>query len=225
MSSISRYDRNKATERQGSGRFPTFISQFSYFTTGAFAGASALPIDLLWNRFSTSRPNAYPRPLRAIAIPAVYRGGVRFWAFDHARYRLRSDFSLTPWLVGGLSGAVGGFAEICVQSALKRNIPSVIRLINQSGKLFCCFGSYTYLSTTLSPEQLPPKPFWKCWCMGAMAGGMGSGIVAWFEGLRGRELWRGAVPKGAVGVGTVIAVQVTTCDGMIRWIDRGTYVD
>ena len=207
------------------GRAPRLTSQTSYFVSGAFAAASALPIDLLWNRFATPRPNTILPSLHTLAGPAIYRGGVRFWVFDHARHRIRHRFSLPPWLVGGLSGALGGFAEICVQSAASRHMPDMKSLANQSGKLFCCFGTYTYLSTTLSPEQLPPKPFWRCWCMGAVAGGVGSGIVAAIGGLRGKELWTRVMPKGAAGIGTVIAVQVTACDEMIRWIDEISQVD
>lgn len=62
--------------------------------------------------------------------------------------------------------------------------------------------------------------------MGAAAGGVGSGIIAIAEGVRGRALWRGAVPKGMISIGTVIAVQVTSCGWMLpydRFIPNGKY--
>lgn len=44
--------------------------------------------------------------------------------------------------------------------------------------------------------------------MGAAAGEFGSGIVA---GAQGSAAFRAAVPKDAVSIGTVIAVQVSSC--------------
>jgi len=86
---------------------------------------------------------------------------------------------------------------------------------SQALKLFLCFGTYTFLSTSLS-EELPPKPFPICWAMGAVAGGVGSGIVgALVDGARGRMLWTGVVPRGAVMIGTVISVQVTSCAAIL----------
>ena len=53
--------------------------------------------------------------------------------------------------------------------------------------------------------------------MGAVAGGLGSGIVAnRMEGVTGRALWVTAVPKGALVIGTVIAVQVTSCATLLQ---------
>jgi len=72
-----------------------------------------------------------------------------------------------------------------------------------------------HLSATFAGEELPPRPFWFCWLLGAAAGGFGSGVVARAEGVRGRSLWRRAVPKGALVVGTVIAVQVTSCADLV----------
>lgn len=88
--------------------------------------------------------------------------------------------------------------------------PSAWALGSQSLRLFWCFGTYNFLASTFS-ERLPPKPFPLCWCMGATAGALGNGIVAALEGARGRALWLGAVPKGAVTIGTVISVQATSC--------------
>jgi len=71
------------------------------------------------------------------------------------------------------------------------------------------------LSTTFAAEQLPPRPFWFCWLVGAAAGGFGSGVVARAEGVRGRSIWPRAVPKCALVVGTVIAMQVTSCADLV----------
>ena len=77
-------------------------------------------------------------------------------------------------------------------------------------KLLCCFDVYTFLSTTLSPEQQPPNPFWYCWLMGATAGGLGGGVIARVEGVTGSALCKVAFPKAAIIIGAVIAVQVTS---------------
>ena len=53
--------------------------------------------------------------------------------------------------------------------------------------------------------------------MGAVAGGLGSGTVAnRMEGVTGRALRPTAVPKGALVIGTVIAVQVTSCAALLQ---------
>lgn len=122
-------------------------------------------------------------------------------------------------IVGGLSGAAGEFAEVCFESlALRKTVPAAKTLMNQSAKLFLCFGTYTYLSRVVSPETSPPRPFVLCWLLGAVAGGLGSGIVSRAEGVRGKELWRGPVPKGAMVIGTVISVFVTSSKGLLDWV-------
>lgn len=201
------------------GRVPPPSSQATFFLTGALAGATTVPIDSLWQRLI----QRVRRPLPVSAWNPMYRSGVRFWAFDLARYRVER-LPIPTAIKGGLSGAAGGLAEICVQSLFRRQIPEIASLTNQSAKLFLCFGIYTFLSTTLSPEQLPPKPFWYCWFLGATAGGLGSGIIARAEGVTGSALWRAAMPKGALTIGTVIAVQVTTCAAFLpynRFIPNG----
>lgn len=55
--------------------------------------------------------------------------------------------------------------------------------------------------------------------MGVTAGAVGSGIVVALQGVGGRRLWAAAVPRGAVTIGTVIAVQVTSCDMLLRALD------
>lgn len=130
----------------------------------------------------------------------VYRASVRFWIFDIARSGLQASpttAQLPVAIKGGIAGAAGGFSEILIQSLINRSRPPVHELASQSGRLFLCFGSYTWLSTTFS-DVLPPKPFWKCWLMGVAAGTFGNGIIAAMEGARGPQLWRAALPKGSL---------------------------
>ena len=204
------------------GYIPPPASQATFFLTGCLAGATTIPIERIWPR---SSPLSARPAFGAIARPFIYRGGIRFWVFDLARYRVE-PLPVPVAVKGGVSGAVGGFAEVLAQAVVQRSRPSVRSLANQTAKLFFCFGTYTYLSTTLSPGQQPPKPFWKCWLMGAVAGGFGSGVVAGVEGIRRNALWRSVIPKGAVTIGTVIAVQVTSCAAMLPlnpFIPSGKY--
>ena len=189
---------------------PTPFSQATYFLTGALAGATTIPLERLWQRFVHRAPTSIP----FMAWTPIYRSGVRFWVFDLARYRVER-LPIPVAIKGGLSGAAGGLAEICAQSLIKNKPPTMASLKSQSLKLFCCFGTYTFLSTTLSPEQQPPNPFWYCWLMGATAGGLGGGIIARVEGVRGSALWKVALPKAAITIGTVIAVQVTSCAALL----------
>ncbi|CAF9941191.1 hypothetical protein IMSHALPRED_002462 [Imshaugia aleurites] len=177
-------------------------NQASFILTGALAGATTVPIKSLWQRLIHRAPGSLP----LFAWSPIYRSSVRFWAFDLARYRVER-LPIPVALKGALSGAAGGLAEICARSLFRKKMPDVASLTKQSAKLFLCFGTYTFLSTTLSPEQLPPKPFWYCWLMGATAGGFGGGIIARAKGVTGSALWRVAIPKGALTVGTVIAVR------------------
>ncbi len=188
------------------GKVPPLSSQTTFFLTGALAGATVAPIESLWQRLIHRGPGTLP----LIAWTPIYRSAVRFWAFDLVRHRVE-PLPINVVIKGGLSGAAGGLAEICAQSLFRNKLPDIPSLKNQSAKLFLCFGTYTFLSTTLSPEQLPRKPFWFCWLMGATAGGLGSGIMARTQSVTGSALWRVVVPKGALTIGTVIAVQVTTC--------------
>ena len=188
------------------GRVPPPSSQMAFFLTGALAGATTVPIESIWQRLIHKAPGNLP----FLAWNPIYRSAFRFWAFDLARYHVER-YPIPVAIKGGISGAAGGLAEICTQSLFRKKLPTVVSLTSQSAKMFCCFGTYTFLSTTLSPQQLPPKPFWYCWLMGTVAGGLGSGIVARAEGVTGSALWRAAVPKGALTIGTMIAVQVTIC--------------
>jgi len=119
------------------------------------------------------------------------------------------------------------FIQHIIRERSLQKLPDLKALVEQSAKLFFCFGAYTALASawqerqedkTKRQAQLPPTPFWKCWGMGAAAGGFGSGIM-WTvkKGAPTGKSWRmlgAATGKGALIVGTVISVQVTSC----RWV-------
>lgn len=139
---------------------PPSSRQVSYFLMGALAGASTIPLELLWQRRFYPKTTPLPNIIGTTAPATIYRAGVRFWVFDIVRSQIR-DPSIPTWIKGGISGAAGGFAETCAQSAVDRRVPTLSSLASQPSKLFFCFGTYTYLSTSLS-EELPPRPFWYC---------------------------------------------------------------
>lgn len=57
--------------------------------------------------------------------------------------------------------------------------------------------------------------------MGAAAGCVGTAIVAGFmDGVRGRALGVAGV-RGGMVVGTVIAVQVSSCKEVLEWVGDG----
>jgi hypothetical protein len=182
---------------------PSPTRQLAFFSTGCLAGLASLPMAF------------FPKPPSlSAASPPVLRAGIRFWTFDQTRHVL-APLRLPVWLAGGLGGAAGGFNEVLLHSLIQsRKLPSAMALGSQTLRLFLCFGTYTFLSTSLS-DTLPPKPFWKCWFMGATAGATGSTIVAALEGARGRALWGNALPRGAATIGTVIAVHVTSCASLL----------
>ncbi|GAB7348022.1 hypothetical protein MBLNU459_g6062t1 [Dothideomycetes sp. NU459] len=197
------------TAPRASSQVPSLPRQACYFATGSLAGAVALLPDLAWTSLVLKTPTSVLPFFRTHAPAVLFRAGTRFWTFDHVRSRLSSS-PLPVWVVNALGGASGGFSEVLFHSLLQRRRPSAWALGSQSLRLFCCFGTYTFLSTTLS-EQLPPKPFPWCWCMGAVAGALGNTIAGAVDGVRGRALWLGAAPKGALTIGTVISVQATSC--------------
>ncbi|KAI4727077.1 hypothetical protein E4T49_05119 [Aureobasidium sp. EXF-10728] len=174
----------------GSLNLPSPTRQLCFFSTGCLAGLASLPMAFL--------PKV---PFIGTATPPVLRAGVRFWTFDQTRHIL-APFHLPVWLTGGLGGAAGGFNEVLLHSLVQsRKLPAATALGAQTLRLFFCFGTYTFLSTTFS-ATLPPKPFWKCWLMGATAGATGSAVVAALEG-------------------TVIAVHVTSCAALLDTVDAG----
>lgn len=128
--------------------------------------------------------------------------------------------------------------EVFVQHIIKerssQKLPDWRTLAEQSARLTLCFGAYTALANGWKERkqekeqvhvELPAKPFWKCWGMGAAAGAFGSAVM-WCvkegvpDGSRRWKMLGAATGKGALVVGTVISVQVTSC----RWV-MDEYVD
>jgi hypothetical protein len=197
---------------------PSLSRQTTFFLTGALAGAASLPVDAAFLPLSqrSGRVSGIGH-MRSNLGQILARTGIRFFSFDHVRTYSSHYLRLPTTLCGALGGAVGGLNEVILHSLISnRRLPPLQPALSQSGKLFFCFGTYTYLSTTLSRE-LPPRPFWKCWLMGATAGFVGSTITAAFEGARYRALLLAAA-RGSLVIGTVISVQVTSCAaGLDLW--------
>jgi hypothetical protein len=223
-----------AEQLRPSQSFPN--RQFVFFTSGCLAGIATLPVEFLISRASVNSGKTSWRqhlPKGALAATTVFRAGVRFCIFDITRTILdrqvpRIEFSnihTRTAFIGGLSGASGGFAEVFASSLVSGLVsgsprfPTLGTLASQSTKLFFCFGTYTFISSTFSREYgLPPKPFPVALMMGATAGGVGSAILAAIEGARGLMLGSSAL-RGALVIGTVISVHVTTCAEMLHRID------
>lgn len=202
-----------------------------YFLTGSLAGACSATTDFGFDKISAQIRGTPSRSMQALVqsmLPHLVRPGLRFWGFDLAKRTLLPE-SLPVSLQGGLAGATGGFLEMASANAYaamkahssKRSTLEVMArtTLLHSGKLFLCFGSYTYLANTFS-ESLPPKPFPYCLFLGAVAGAFGTTSISPLEmytaskvRLSLGQVIRTAIsraPRGAVGVGTVIAVQVTS---------------
>jgi hypothetical protein len=195
---------------------PSVPRQATFFATGVIAGAASLPVETAFLSLAQNHDyKASVKHLRASFAPVLARTGVRFLSFDHVRAYSSHFLGLPTALCGALGGAAGGLNEVILHSLVStRRLPPLQPALSQSGKLFFCFGTYTYLSTTLSRE-LPPRPFWRCWLMGATAGCVGSAITAAVEGARGRSLMMASL-RGTLVIGTVISVQVTTCAAGLR---------
>jgi hypothetical protein len=205
---------------KGGVQLPSASRQATFFATGALAGAASLPVETVFLSFAQKHDyTASIKHIRSSFVPILARTGVRFLSFDHVRTYTSHFLQLPITLCGALGGAAGGLNEVILHSLVsKRQLPPLHAALSQSGKLFFCFGSYTYLSTHLSRE-LPPRPFWKCWLMGATAGSVGSAIIATIEGARGKSLMA-ATLRGSLVIGTVISVQVTTCAAGLRQLER-----
>jgi hypothetical protein len=197
---------------------PSVPRQATFFVTGALAGAASLPVETAF--LSLAQQHDYTASIkhfRSSLGPVLARTGVRFLSFDHVRTYSSYFLGLPTVLSGALGGAAGGLNEVMLHSLVStRRLPPLKAALSQSGKLFFCFGTYTFLSTALSRE-LPPRPFWKCWLMGATAGCVGSAITAAVEGARGRLLMMASL-RGTLVIGTVISVQVTTCAAGLRML-------
>lgn len=200
----------------GTLQLPSASRQVTFFATGILAGAASLPVETAFLSLAQNHDyTASIKHIRTNFAPVLARTGIRFLSFDHVRTYSSHFLQLPTVLCGALGGAAGGLNEVILHSLVSsRRLPPLTAALSQSGKLFVCFGTYTSLSTNLSRE-LPPKPFWKCWLMGATAGCVGSAITAAVEGARGRSLML-ATMRGTLVIGTVISVQVTTCAAGLR---------
>lgn len=183
--------------------------QVLFLSTGALSGlCSSTAISL-----STFRLLSYTH------LPAFLAAAYRFWAFDLARGTLERAGVSDIALRGGLAGAVGGLTETLlmrVGTAMRSSSLAPLRphtlaraALEQSSLLFLCFGSYTYLSTRLSPDRQPPTPLAYCFALGAAAGAFGVATLTAVKTRSARMAIR-AIPIGALRVGTVISVQVTS---------------
>ena len=136
---------------------PSSTEQAAYLATGALAGLAILPLELGLAPYNSPFLSNTLRPfLKQHLLHGLYRPAIRFWAFDLARARLlyeskQAGISTPPaWLIGGLSGAIGGLAEVFVQHIITTRslatLPSRAALGEQAAKLGLCFGSYTALA-------------------------------------------------------------------------------
>lgn len=205
--------------------------QILFFSTGSIAGVCSSSADYVFDRASSAVRGTAPRPFDVLIrslLPHIVKPGIRFWGFDLAKSAIPPDLPVS--LRGGLAGAAGGvlemgFADICNQikaesSGKSRSLTQSIRTtLLHAGKLFLCFGSYTYLANTFS-KTLPPRPFRYCFSLGAIAGAFGTFVITPLEmysaskvPLRIGQVLKTAcirAPRGAVSIGTVISVQVTS---------------
>lgn len=122
---------------------------------------------------------------------------------------------------------VGGFAEVVQRhTALadlheKPSAPlraSVLgpALLEHGATLFLCFGAYTFLSTSWSPEKSPPSvPM--TFALGALAGAFGVPTVHAIKTRSLQGLGKLAA-AGGVRVGTVIGVQVQASAKILEYL-------
>jgi hypothetical protein len=222
---------NGPQQLRPSRNFPARQSVF--FVSGCLAGIATLPVESIYARLSSSSrltPLSSHLPKAVPAATTIFRAGTRFVVFDIARTILDRNLPSPRYsnpkfrtsIIGGLSGASGGFAEVLISSLLSTQprLPTSSALAAQSSRLFFCFGTYTFISNMYMKDYgLPPRPFPVALAMGATAGGIGIAIAAAIEGARG-SLLRSSALKGALVIGTVISVHVTTCANMLERLDR-----
>jgi len=81
--------------------------QAAYFATGALAGSSTIPIELVLRRLSGSAAAA--AFVKSHGATLAGRAGVRFCTFDIVRTQLNDPATswLPVWAKGGLGGAAG----------------------------------------------------------------------------------------------------------------------
>lgn len=215
--------------------------QLIFFVTGSVAGVASASASFAFEKLISFYGKSSTKGYASFTtgLPQhIIKPGIRFWAFDIARESL--PYGMPVSLKGGLAGAAGGCMEMIytqVQNVLTAKVnakspklsTAVTSTLLHSSKLFLCFGSYTYLANSFS-EMLPPKPFAYCLFLGALAGSFGTTLITpfelWFAKPAGTVLsLRKTIstalrrtPRGAVAVGTVIAVQVTSSDWLLKRI-------
>lgn len=219
------------TQQQRSLTIPT--RPLVFFASGYLAGAATLPVEILYSRAVQGAPRTSSLlsliPKGSLVATTVLRAGTRFCVFDLTRTILNRRIPHSNFynehartaLIGGLGGASGGLAEVLASSlvSIRPRLPSPSALANQSANLFLCFGTYTFISTTFSKgDGLPPKSFATTWAMGVIAGGIGSGILSAAKGIRSKALGS-SILKGALVIGTVISVHVTSVAEMLKQVD------
>jgi hypothetical protein len=121
-----------------------------YRTDGLLTSlAATLPVEACWSQLQRQQTIGQGMPVSrllvapAVAKTTVLRAGTRFWVFDMTRWqRNRYTPTLPVPIVGGLSGAAGGFAEVGLESlVLRKTLPAYKTLLSQSAKLFFCTSS------------------------------------------------------------------------------------
>ena len=122
-------------------------------------------------------------------------------------------------MTDGISSVVGGFAEVLAQTVVRRKAPSLVAADHQAGRLCLCFAAYTHLSTSLSSERLLSKQFWYRCAIVAIAGRLGRAISSAVEETGDKALL-GHTLKETVFIGTVIAVQLTSCAEYLHRLEK-----
>jgi len=215
---------------------PSAAHQAIFAGTGALAGLASLPIECAWLSLQKSPSSkAVHLFLRGQAPAVIISTGVRFWGFNQIKEKINHDPTDTKpqWLTYSLGGAAGGIGETFamhlpkdfrnLQAGVTQNqafltdwlIPLGTKAARHAAKLSLCFGTFGYLSTTYS-ELTPLNSFWKCWAMGTCAGGVGTAVMGTIDRMLVKNPPLSAMPKGAMVIGTVISVQVTSAAALLQ---------
>lgn len=208
-----------------------------YGATGLLAGVMASPFEWQWRLaqhqyalLPNSRgvkliPSKWVPPLafaKSIAPGFIACTGLRFLAFGQFMHirdtkRMMGTNNRPKWVDIGVSGGAAGLVETVVANRIANplsGIPPTVQLVRHPAKLFLCFSTFGFLTTNVGMEAYVSENL-KCAICAATAGGLGSGVAAAAEGLRGKPLWLNAVPRGVAVIGTVIYCQVTACKKLL----------
>lgn len=193
---------------------PSPSRQAAYFASGALAGLCGPTALQVFTTLTTIHRLPNPKNLKPLLLsPGLPKAGLRFWTVDQVR--ARTAHTLHASLGSTLGGAAAGFLEESLHALGCGKRPVARTVISQTLRLGVCFGIVTHLGTRLTPDSRQPRPFWWYWGLGAVAGAVGNGLASGVvDGVRGRGLVL-AVPRGAVLMGTVVSVQVTSCAGAL----------